>query len=247
MTDSIRSEWLKLWTTRTTWSLLGGMLALIGLLSFLALESAPSAAFQAGLGGVPVWLVVLGVLPIFVIVLAIRAYTDEERHGSIVPTLLATPQRRRVLGAKAIVLAVAGVGFGLAASGVGVGLTVAWLGANGLASAVAPGAVVGLVARIGATAALWSVLGVGIGAAVRHQVASIVGALAWVLAVENMLDTALPDVARFLPSHVSNAAAGFSTGSGAVRPVVGAVVLAGWAAASVVIADRLTAHRDVAD
>jgi ABC-2 type transport system permease protein len=245
MKDAIRSEWLKLRTTRTTWWLFGGMLAWIGLLSWFALASAPAGALEAGLVGVPVWLVVLSVLPIFVLVLAIRSFTDEVRHGSIVPTLLATPERRIVLLAKVLVLSGAGIAFALAATGLGVGVTAIWFVAEGVTPTVVAGSVTRAVGRTVLVAALWSALGVGIGAAVRHQVAAIVGALAWVLAVEQILETAMPNLATFLPAHAANAAIGFGT-TVAVRPVVGAIVLGGWALASVALADRLMARRDVA-
>ena len=49
------------------------------------------------------------------LVLGIRSVTDEVRHGSLVPTLLATPDRRRVVLAKLAIVAGAGAVFGLAA------------------------------------------------------------------------------------------------------------------------------------
>jgi ABC-2 type transport system permease protein len=47
--------------------------------------------------------------------------------------------------------------------------------------------------------ALWAALGVGIGAIVRNQVATIVGLFAWVFVVEILLFQYLPGMARYAP------------------------------------------------
>ncbi len=53
----------------------------------------------------PGFVTLMALVPVFVLVLGVRAYTDEARHGSIVPTLLASPDRRRVVAAKLVVVA----------------------------------------------------------------------------------------------------------------------------------------------
>ena len=58
----------------------------------------------------------MGLVPAFVLVLGIRSYTDEARHGSVVPTLLSTAVRLRVVGAKAVVVGGAALVFAVAAA-----------------------------------------------------------------------------------------------------------------------------------
>ena len=53
-------------------------------------------------GGPPFLTVPMGIAWAFVLILGLRSFTDEFRFGSIVPTLLANPDRRRVLVAKLV-------------------------------------------------------------------------------------------------------------------------------------------------
>ena len=106
MIDTIRSEFLKLRTTRTAGGLAAGLLA--------ALRVSPSGVrwrthhrpkLAMGLSSTEVLIPLLLVIPVLVLILGIRSFTDEFRHGSVVPTFLATPERRRVLVAKFVVIA----------------------------------------------------------------------------------------------------------------------------------------------
>jgi len=92
-------------------------------------------------------------------------------------------------------------------------------------------------------AALWAALGVGLGLAIRHQVAAIFGAFLWIFVAENLLVRLLPDVAQYFPVS--------ATGSlvGAPGPQLGALAgglaLAGWAAAAIVAGATLMSRRDI--
>ena len=59
-----------------------------------------------------------------------------------------------------------------------------------------------------AVTALWAVLGVAIGAIVRHQVGAIVGVLAYLFVVENLLFGLVPKVGRYLPGPAGEALVG---------------------------------------
>ena len=114
-------------------------------------------------------------MALFVVVLAIRSYTDEVRHGSMVPTFLATPDRLRVLAAKSAVGAGAAVVFAVGALVVAIGVIAVYLATHGFAVPVTVGALVGPIGRAIVIAVLWSVIGVAVGVMVRQQVAAIVG------------------------------------------------------------------------
>jgi hypothetical protein len=93
--------------------------------------------------------------------------------------------------------------------------------------------------------ALWSVLGVGIGLAVRHQVAAIVGSLVWVLVAEALVGAvAGTDIRSFLPA--AGARAVVVDEPGLLDPAVGAVALIVWAAVWIGGSALVMARRDIA-
>ena len=65
-----------------------------------------------------------------------------------------------------------------------------------------------LVGKIVLIAMAWSMIGLGVGSAVGHQVAAIVGSLIYLLVVEDLIGTLLPGVAKFLPSNAADSAVG---------------------------------------
>ena len=69
------------------------------------------------------------------------------------------------------------------------GLDVTW---STSALAVVAGRLIG-------ASVLWAALGVGLGLAVRHQVAAMAGTLVWLLAAEGILSGLVPNVAKYFP------------------------------------------------
>ena len=198
MNDVLRSEFRKFRTTRTAFGLLAGAVALTGLALWGSLSGATPAELAAGLTSPFGYAGVVVIIMLFVMVLGIRSFTDEVRYGSVVPTFLATPKRLRVLAAKTAVSAAAAVVFAVVALGVGTGVIAVYLVAHGYAVPVAAWSLAGLFGRAIAIAVLWATIGVSVGVVVRHQVAAIVGALAWLFVVENILGSILP---RSLPGY----------------------------------------------
>jgi hypothetical protein len=137
---------------------------------------------------------------LLIFVLGVRLITDEFRHGTMVPTLLTTPRRGRVVGAKAIVAGAAG----LAAAGL------AWITMTLAATAVASSEGATLVldatawqtfaAMLGAGAA-WGVLGVLLGAIVRNQLAVTIAGLLWLMGIEDIFRGFLGDLGGYLPGQ----------------------------------------------
>jgi ABC-type transport system involved in multi-copper enzyme maturation permease subunit len=242
MIETIRSEYLKLRTTRTAGGLLAGLLLLCGLAMWGMLANATPAELATGLSTTDVLTPILAVVPVFVLVLGIRSFTDEVRHGSLVPTFLATPDRRRVLAAKIVVLAAASVIFALVALAFGTAGVLAFLAIKGVASPIAWGAIAALAGTALAVVAVWSALGVAIGALVRHQVAAIVGALAWVFIGEGLIATIAHGAANWLPGQAAAIALGIDPGR---SQVFGAAVLVGWTVAATALAATTLTRRDV--
>jgi hypothetical protein len=180
---------------------------------------------------------------VFVVVLGIRSFTDEVRHGSVMPTFLATPDRGQVVLAKSAVAAMAAVVFASVSLAVATAAIVAFLTTHAIGLAFSLPVYAGLAAKAFAIAVLWAVLGVAIGTIVRHQVAAIVGTLAWLFVAENIVGGLVPSIARFLPGTAAAAAAGIATPG--MTELGGFLVLAAWAVLSTALAVVVVRHRDV--
>src|SRR5207248_632864 len=109
------------------------------------------------------------------------AVTAEFRHGTIRSTLLVTPDRRRVLAAKAITAALAGLGVGLLAAGLVAAVGSLEFAIRGIPVRLSTGDVIQLIAGSALAAALWAVIGTGIGGLVRGQVGTVIGVCVWLL------------------------------------------------------------------
>jgi ABC-2 type transport system permease protein len=126
MTALVGAEFLKLRSTRTAY----GFLAAIVLLT-LGVVAATSATvdlrtkedLEEALSGA-------GIASALLLVLGIVATTGEHRHGTITSSLLASPDRRRLLGAKLIAYFLTGALLGLAAVLATFAVAVPWLSAR---------------------------------------------------------------------------------------------------------------------
>ena len=116
MRNQIASEFRKLATTRSIYAMLAG-LVIVGLGVVATTTDAEPGSLLAPLEHQAFLNVSLTIAPLFGLLLGLRSFTDEFRYGSIVPTLLANPDRRRVLGAKLVATAGGGVALSLAAGG----------------------------------------------------------------------------------------------------------------------------------
>jgi hypothetical protein len=95
-------------------------------------------------------------------------------------------------------------------------------------------------------AGLCGLVGVGVGALVRNQVAALVGTLVWVLVVEGLLMSLLhaPSLGKWLPSAAAKAAI-TSPGGAQLSRLAGTLLLAGYALALALVGTRLVVRRDI--
>jgi ABC-2 type transport system permease protein len=247
MTRTIRSELRKLLSTRTAIGMLGAAIAFTSLLVAGAASAADPEELTGVLADQPFDDIALIVVSMTTLVLGIRSFTDEFRHGSIVPTLLASPARRRVLAAKLVVMAGSAIVMAVVVQSVAIGLG-AWIVAGKVGTlTISIGSVASGIGLGALTAVLWSALGVGIGLAVRHQVAAIAGSLVAVLVAENLVGGFLPEIGSYLPMHAAGAInMGRSGVEGFLDPLTGGLVLAAWTMAAVVIGVVAMGRRDIA-
>lgn len=195
------AELLKIRTApRTSLGLTLGLLLLVGLGSASTAYDAGSSPFTEQMTWADV-IRVVSIAPVFTLILGILVVTWEYRHGTITQTFLATPRRERVIAAKDAVSLFAGALLAVAA------LVVALLVASFWLSLDLERGHWELAGRTVLAAALWGVLGAGLGALLQSQVGAIVTAFVWFLVAEPLLGVtidALTDraVVDYFPGNV---------------------------------------------
>jgi ABC-2 type transport system permease protein len=196
----VNAERIKLSTVRSpVWSCVAAAVCSLGL-------AALQGATAYGTAGLPPERAAIGVavfgVPVLMVLAAVMV-TGEYRTGMIRATFTANPNRTMVLAAKAIVAAVFSTVFTVVLTVAA--LVVARLFADPLLGAelsLADGAAWHVVGTVSVYAALAAVLGVGVGALLRHTAGATALLLLWPLIVEPILAN-LPDlgskVGPFLP------------------------------------------------
>jgi len=237
------AELLKLRSTRTTLGLVLGMFALLLLTTLLTGLLTPTDELAhpenqrdlLGLGGIAT---------LFTALTGLLLVTSEFRFGTIRSTVLVTPRRSRVVLGKVAAAGLAGLAIGGAAVLLAFAIGYLCLSGRDVPIALDGGQKAQLVLGLLLATALWGVIGVGLGAIVRNQVGSVIGLLAWVFVVENLLFGLVPSVGRLVPSQAVNALVG-STDEHLVAPAAGGALLVAWAAVLVAAGAALVARRDV--
>jgi hypothetical protein len=125
MTRLISSELLKLRSTRTAVALIAsvvGLVVLIGLIATLTADFEQEEVQTVDLLGIA------GFAQVFALILGILAVTTEFRHGTITPTLVVAPDRVRLVLAKLVAHALAGLVLGVLAVGLTTAIVLVGLG-----------------------------------------------------------------------------------------------------------------------
>jgi hypothetical protein len=241
----VRAELTKLATTRLIYGMAAAMAAFAVLTvaaNILGVEGAPPLAadsFPMLVGG-PVTLLSGAAL-----LLGILGMAGEFRHQTVTQTFLVTPDRGRVVAAKLVAYPLAGIALALGILAFTAALATAWLVAKGITPSL-------LDARLGRVllgavlaAGLCGLVGVGVAALVRNQVAALIGVAVWVLLVEGLLMSLLnaPSLGKWLPSAA--AAALTNPGGAGLSRVAGSLLLAGYALALALVGTRLVVRRDI--
>ncbi|MGH2782012.1 MAG: ABC transporter permease subunit [Thermoleophilaceae bacterium] len=201
MTAQLRAELLK---HRSTFANLGLVLLAV-LLHALTL---PADRLESASDQVQVFRFgsLLGAL--FAGLVGAMSITGEIRHGTIRPTFLITPRRGRVVAAKIVASALVGIVFGLVAVSAAVGAGSAALAARGIPITLDGSDYTLMPAGGIAAAALWAPLGLGLGALLRNQVATLLAIFLWLFFVENLLLDFVPGAGRFAPGAAAAAITG---------------------------------------
>jgi hypothetical protein len=241
----LRSELLKQRSTFTNLGLFLAMLALVLLAVLLHAVAVPADRLQTASDQVQVFRfgALLGAL--FAGLVGALSITGEIRHGTIRPTFLVTPRRGEVVAAKVVISALVGTVFGLVAAGVAVGVGSAALAAREIPITLDAGDYTLMPLGGIAAAALWAPIGVGLGALVRNQVATLVAIFLWLFFIENLLVDFVPGAGKFAPGAAAAAITGLDPDR-LLAPAFGALLLAVYAAATAAAGWIATLRRDVA-
>lgn len=193
MSVLLRAELLKLRTTRTFATLVAAALVLSMLV--VGLSAALTDEFP---GGQARDLFTADFTGLFITLLGVMGMAGEWRHRTITGTVLAAPDRLRLLAAKVLSYAVAGVVLSLIVTVAIMVLGTVILAARDIAT-LSLGELADVLWRNLLVAALFGALGVCIGGLLRNQVVAIVGILVVGFALEPALLAVVPEVGRLLP------------------------------------------------
>lgn len=248
MIAQLRAEQLKQRTTRTNGLLLAWMVGLV--LLVVALHVLSFTATNLAREGNQMKILGLGTTigALFAALFGAMSVTGEFRTGTIRPTLLVTPRRTRVVAAKLIAGMLAGIGVGLLAEGLTAAAEAAGLAARGIHIDLAAGDYTQLLGGGALAAALFAAIGVGVGAAVRNQVAALVGLCVWLLFVEPLLLSDVQAAAKYFPEASAGAIAGAiqsQIADSLIAPALGVLLLAGYAALAALAGATLITRRDI--
>jgi len=242
----VRAELTKLATTRLIYGMAAAMAAFAVLTvaaNILDRQGAPPLAadsFPMLVGG-PVTLLSGAAL-----LLGILGMSGEFRHQTVTQTFLVTPDRGRVVAAKLVAYPLAGIALALSVLAFTAALATAWLAAKGITPSLADARLGRVLLGAVLAAGLCGLVGVGVAALVRNQVAALVGVAVWVLLVEGLLMSLLnipSSLAKWLPSAA--AAALTNPGGGQLSRLAGTLLLAAYGLALALAGTRLVVRRDI--
>ncbi|MCA2227115.1 ABC transporter permease [Nonomuraea aurantiaca] len=245
MIDVFRSEWTKIRSVRSTvWTLAVTAVLMLG---FSALVSV--AAKNMANGPVPGSQVIVSSLTgammasIAMATLGVLVISSEYRTGGIRTSLMAVPQRMRLLTGKIVVLAAVSLVVCLVASAGAVGV--------GVVISQPPSVEMGEVARASLGSGLYltacGLFGLGLGTLIRHTPGAIVSAISLIMV--------LPTVASQLPGQWGRTVAEYFTTNagllvvsgesrGSLGPWSGFAVYLAWVAVAVIAGAVLMRRRD---
>jgi ABC-2 type transport system permease protein len=243
MSALLRGELLKLRTTRTFLTLVGAAMALsllVVVLTGLLVKNFDHHDVRDLFTG--------DFTGLFILLLGVMGMAGEWRHRTITSSVLAAPDRLRLLAAKLISYVVAGAVLSLVVT-----LSIIVVGSVILSARSQPGAdistLLDILWRNLVTAAYFGALGVCLGALLRNQVVAIVGVLIFSFAVEPTLFGLVPSVGKFSP--IGGAPSGLvgtdfnGNSSDLLAPGIAALVMVGWLAVLFAGAAALLRGRDL--
>lgn len=243
MIGQLRSELLKQRSTQTTLFLFLAMVGFVALAVTMHVIALSPARLSTNAHQLDVFQIGTRAAMIFAGLAGALAITAEIRFGTIRPTFLVEPRRSPVLAAKLAVGGLVGIFYGLLAEGLMAAAATIAFSLRGIPNELTGGDYTRILLGGAAAGALWGILGVGVGALVRNQVATLVGILAWMFLVESVSEGFVPGAAKLMPGGAGLSLAG---NEHKLSLAVAAALLIAYAAAASAAGWLATLRRDVA-
>ncbi|MEO5724778.1 MAG: ABC transporter permease [Ilumatobacteraceae bacterium] len=245
---ALRSEWIKLRSLRSTPAMLGVVVVIGVLLSwilatFVKTDPDTHKAFTIGETFIfSTWLTT-----VLAVVMGTLLFTSEVQHGTLSAAVTTRPARWVIVTAKAAIGFCLGLAMGIA--GMAAGLGGAVLG--GLKAGDTSGSLATAMWGLLLTA-LAPMLGLGIGLIIRHGAAAITIVLVWALVAENLIKGFAPATfSRFLPFSAATGLLGIKsagdnakTMAAALTRVQDAFLFSGYIVVVIAIGTALLYRRD---
>jgi ABC-2 type transport system permease protein len=237
MTALLQAELLKLRTTRTFAAIVGTAaalsLVLVALGAILGAETDPRALFTNN--SITYIIVLLGAI----------GMTGEWRHRTITGSVLAAPNRGRLLAAKILSYSLAGIVLALLVTVATMLVGTLILSSRGEPTLRA-GGLADVLWRNLAVAAVLGPLGVGVGALVRNQIVTVVALVAMAAVLEPAVFQVAPEVGRFGPmAGAPGGVLGGADADGLLAPGLALAILVAWALAAFTAAAWRLRRRDL--
>lgn len=263
MTALVSAELRRLAATRLwLWGLLAsiGSGGFIGLLALIGPENfdPPMPGLETATG-VRVLLGLLGLCAFVPALLGTTAVASEYRHRTITTTALFVPGRWATLAAKLAAYAAAGLAYGLVAVTVAGAALFGAAALKGVTLGLPAATALALLSRIAVTMAVYTLVGVAVGALIPNQVAAaaVLGAYFYMIETALLLIPGVNVLYPYLPGGATAAITGFTyltealarqTGGGAaplLSAPLGAAVLVGYALVAAAVAVIVPLRRDI--
>ncbi|MGH9065472.1 MAG: ABC transporter permease [Acidimicrobiales bacterium] len=250
----LQSEWTKIRSVRSTfWTLVVTIAGTIGIgaavcAAFVSRYNQLSAADRLTVDPAGLSLVGINFAQLALGVLGVLVISSEYSTGMIRSTFAAVPQRGVVLWAKAAVFAAVALVVGMISSFIAffVGQTI--LSGQSIQTTIGAPGVLRSVIGGGLYLAVLGLLALGLGALIRRTAGGIAALFGLILVLPG-ITAALPQswqhvIVKILPSEAGQQVMSVHRQAHALGPWAGFGVFCAWAAAAVVAAVLVTAHRD---
>jgi ABC-2 type transport system permease protein len=185
---------------------------------------------------------------IFVCVLGLVAVTAEYRHLTVTPTFLATPKRNLVIVAKLITYALVGLGYAILSALLLIAMALPWLSAKNITVSLTQNDIPQVLLAAVAVVAIYGIVGVGVGALIRNQIAAVSITLVYLFVLEGLLSVipGVKEAYKYLPGGAANALTQVTNNNtDLLQPWQGGLLLAAYGLGFAILASWLTTNRDV--
>jgi ABC-2 type transport system permease protein len=247
--DVLTSEWTKLRSVRSTyWTLLIAAVTTVGLSVIVAVAFAtPPPTPRPPIDPLLPSFASLEYAVLAVGVLGVLTFTSEHSTGLIRTTFTAVPRRRAVLAAKAVIAGTVTLVVGEPVSFASFLLAQAILSGNHLGVSLSHPGVPGAVLAAGILLSICTLMGLGLGAIIRHTAAAVtvLAGLIYLPAILGLLPTPWNDrIGKFTLYSAAQQVVALHPRANLFSPTLSMLVLIAWPAAALLGAAILITRRD---